>query len=705
MLQRLRAVLFGPPKDVHDAHTFHSLSLVAMLAWVGLGADGLSSSAYGPDEAFRELVKGGDHTSLAVGLALGTAVTVFIISYAYSRIIEHFPSGGGGYVVATKLLGDRFGVVSGSALLVDYVLTITTSIASGGDAVFSMIPRGFFGPAATKVTAEDLGTWLDPVQRVKVGIEIGGIVVLTLLNIRGVKESVQAIVPIFAIFVVTHVILLGVTIFGHVGQIGELTHQTAVNYRQTVASLGGMGALLLFVRSYSLGGGTYTGIEAVSNGVQIMREPKVRTAKRTMVLMAASLAITAGGIILSYLLVHALPEEGRTMNAVLFDHVAGSWHIGDWKAGIWFSNVGLFSEAALLFMAAQAGFLDGPRVMANMAIDSWLPHRFAALSERLSMQNGVLLMGGTSIAALLYTHGDVSKLVVMYSINVFVTFSLSNLGMSRFWITERKKHSDWMRHLPVHLLGLGLCVTILIVTCLEKFAQGGWLTLVITGALVTLCFTIRRHYRAVVGAIRRLDVELPDPLEDPVMAKAMAERPTSGQLGPIDPKKPVAILFVGGYGGLGRHALLTLLRMFPRHFKGVVFCSISIIDSGNFKGVEEVHDLEAKTRLQLEKYVKLAATLGLPAESAFSTGIEVAVEAEKLGKELIDRFPQGLFVAGQLLFDEDSTFNRILHNETAFLIQRRLQHAGIPMVVLPVRLTLKEGPRLTAPSMAKELSA
>ncbi|MGH7435933.1 MAG: amino acid transporter, partial [Polyangiaceae bacterium] len=123
MWKKLRGVLIGAPKDVHSEHTFHSISLVAMLAWVGLGADGLSSSAYGPEAAFRELVAGGkDYTSLAVGLAAGTALTVFIISYAYSRIIEHFPSGGGGYVVATKLLGPRFGVVSGGALLVDYVL-------------------------------------------------------------------------------------------------------------------------------------------------------------------------------------------------------------------------------------------------------------------------------------------------------------------------------------------------------------------------------------------------------------------------------------------------------------------------------------------------------------------------------------------------------------------------------------------------------
>src|ERR1041384_1030025 len=135
--RRLRRAILGAPKDVKDPHAFHKLSLVALLAWVGLGADGLSSSAYGPDEAFRNL---GEHTGLAVFLALGMALTVFIISYGYSRIIERFPSGGGGYVVATQLLGKRVGVVSGAALLVDYVLTITISIAAGAEAIFSFLP-------------------------------------------------------------------------------------------------------------------------------------------------------------------------------------------------------------------------------------------------------------------------------------------------------------------------------------------------------------------------------------------------------------------------------------------------------------------------------------------------------------------------------------------------------------------------------------
>jgi hypothetical protein len=455
----------------------------------------------------------------------------------------------------------------------------------------------------------------------------------------------------------------------------------------------------LFVRAYSLGGGTYTGIEAVSNGVGLMREPRVATAKKTMVLMATSLALTAGGILLSYLLVHASPEEGKTMNAVLFDRVAGAWHAGAWPIGKWFVVTALVSEGALLFVAAQAGFVDGPRVMANMATDSWLPHRFAALSERLSMRNGVLLMAGSSLAALLYTQGDVGKLVVMYSINVFVTFSLSNLAMSRFWIQHRKEHRDWWRHLPAHLMALVLCVTILVVTVLEKFTEGGWITLVITAALVAVCFTIKRHYNLVVLAIRRLDADLPSPDEiagsvtesgngyEGIPGSPLNQPPVMGQ---PDAAEPVAVLFVGGYGGLGRHALLTLLRMFPSHFKAVAFVSVAVVDSDVFKGADQVRALEERTQQHLERYEKFGHALGLRTTSAYAVGTEVAVEAEKLGTDLCRKYPKALVVAGQLIFQEDTFFSRVLHNETAFLIQQRLQHLGVPMIVIPVRLNLKE---------------
>jgi hypothetical protein len=157
-----------------------------------------------------------------------------------------------------------------------------------------------------------------------------------------------------------------------------------------------------------------------------------------------------------------------------------------------------------------------------------------------------------------------------------------------------------------------------------------------------------------------------------------------------DPAQPVAILFVGGYGGLGRHALLTLLRMFPGHFKGVVFASIAVVDSDVFKGATEIEALEERTRKHLAAYQRFSAQLGLASTSAYAVGIEVAVEAHRLAAKLIQRFPKALVVAGQIIFEEDTLWNRALHNETAFLIQRRLQHDGVPMVVLPVELDLRE---------------
>jgi amino acid transporter len=690
MSARIRRLLFGSPKNVRDPEVLHNLSLIALLAWVGLGADGLSSSAYGPEETFRAL---GQHTGLAFFLALATAATVSIISYGYIRIIEQFPSGGGGYVVASRLLHERVGLISGAALLVDYVLTITISIASGADAIFSFLPQAWLA-------------W-------KLPVAFAGVAVLSLMNIRGVKESVKPLVPIFMLFLVTHAILLLVAIGGHAGDIAVVSQDVRENVARTTSSLGMFGALKLLVHAYSLGGGTYTGIEAVSNGVGMMREPRVQTAKRTMLLMAASLAITASGLLLAYLLVHVQPQEGKTMNAVLLERVAGGWSIGTFRFGSGFVIAALLSEGALLFVAAQAGFVDGPRVMANMALDSWLPHRFAALSDRLSMTNGVMIMAAAAFAAMAYTRGNVSKLVVMYSINVFLTFSLSNLAMARYWVRHRREHAIWLRNSLAHVLALLLCATILTITTFEKFGEGGWVTLLVTSILVVLCFAIKRHYRLVVAALKQLDVDLPSPpeLEAPETTPpkpSSASFEAGGRANLLehhswvdpDPKAPVAILLVGGYSGLGRHALLTLMRMFPKHFQGVIFVSVAVFDSESFKGPDQVASLEKRTRDNLLRYERYAHTLGLRAASAFAVGTEVPVEAEKVAGDLITRYPKALFVAGQIIFEDDSLWNRTLHNETAFMVQKRLQRRGIPMIVVPVRLDLTAGRILLAPKLA-----
>jgi amino acid transporter len=660
--QRLKRLLLGGPKDLQDPHLFRHISLVAFLAWVGLGADGLSSSAYGPEEAFKNL---GEHTYLAVFLAAATAFTVLIIAASYSRVIEHFPFGGGGYVVASRLLGPRTGAVSGCALIVDYVLTISISIAAGGDAVFSVLPDG-----ARLANLALLGVPL------KLLVELVGVLVLVVLNLRGVKESVTTLMPIFLAFLLTHVIVIGAGIGLHLGRAQEVVREVGSGLSNGMATLGFGGLLLLFVRAYSLGGGTYTGIEAVSNGLQIMREPRVQTGKRTMAYMAVSLALTAGGIILCYLLldVKALPD--RTMNSLLAAKVAGNVHVLGLPVGRWFVFLTLLSEALLLFVAAQAGFIDGPRVMANMAHDSWFPHRFSALSDRLTMQNGVLLMGGAGIFMLLYTGGRVDALVVMYSINVFLTFSLTQIAMIRYWLKPetRRKQLDWKSHIWIHLVGGALCLVILVITVLEKFREGGWLTVVATGALISLCMAIKRHYAGVFARLKRLDQILDALPSSPVTEK------------PLDPKKPTAVLLVGGYSGLGIHSLLTVLKLFPRYFQNVLFVTVGVVDSATFQGVEEVDRVRAQAEEGMRKYVEHAQRLGLPADYRLAMGTEAVAESVRVAQEIAREYPRAIFFAGKLIFERERWFDRFLHNETAYAMQRRLQFAGLQMVVLPVRV-------------------
>src|SRR6266540_2882455 len=211
LARRIRRLLVGGPRDLRDRRLFHRLSLIPFLAWVGLGADGLSSSAYGPEEAFKAL---GQHTYLAAALAALMATTVALISAAYRRIIEEFPSGGGGYVVATKLLGERAGLVSGSALLVDYVLTITISIAAAGDALFSFFPE-----------------W----QAAKWPTEVVLVLLLTVLNLRGVKESVLTLTPVFLLFILTHALVIGGGILGHLPELGATARSVTSGFRQGAA--------------------------------------------------------------------------------------------------------------------------------------------------------------------------------------------------------------------------------------------------------------------------------------------------------------------------------------------------------------------------------------------------------------------------------------------------------------------------------------
>lgn len=641
-----RHLIIGAKKNIEDPGIFHKIALFPLLAWIGLGADGVSSSSYGPPEAFVAL---GQHTYLAVFLALATALTVFIISYAYTRIIEHFPSGGGGYIVATHTISARAGVVSGSALLVDYMLTITVSIAACVDAIFSFIPLSY--------------------QPYKLVVACLLIILLIEMNLRGVKESVMTLAPIFLVFIVAHALLLGYGIFSQAPQMDMVAQGFQSGLSNDLAAIGFIGVLAIFLRAYSLGGGTYTGIEAVANGMQIMREPKVKTGKRTMAYMAISLAVLSGGLFLCYLLWNIQPVPGQTLNAVLATNVFGGWPLGGLLA-----LITILSEGALLLVGAQTGFIDGPRVMANMAIDSWLPRSFANLSERLTMTNGILLMGGSALLIMIFTRGSIIILVTMYAINVFLTFSISEFGMSRFFYKNRATEKDWKRHIPIHLIGLVLCSTILTITMYEKLGQGGWLTIFLTSALVGLCFLIHTHYQKITKGLRKLDTLLE-------VIPATGEKNTD----PVNPHKMTAVQLVSGYHGFGVNTFYSIIKNFPGVYENIIFVSVAVVDSGSFKGSAEVSALSQATKKSLMKYVDLAREMGFASDYRMDIGTDVVDLAVPLCKNIAKEFPNSTFFTGQIVFRHENPFQKILHNETAFAIQRRLQYSGITTVIMPVR--------------------
>ena len=662
MLEQLKRLFIGKAKNPTDQEVFHKISLIAFFAWVGLGADGLSSSCYGPPEAFLTLIK---HPFLAIFVALGTALTIFVISSSYSQIIELFPTGGGGYLVASKLLSPQLGMISGCALLVDYVLTITLSIASGVEAIFSFLPQSYYA------------------YHLEFAVLV--LIVLTVLNMRGVKESVMVLMPIFVTFVLTHVFVILYALFANWNHLSTIVGGTINDIHSASSELGFVGMIFIILRAYSMGAGTYTGIEAVSNGLPILREPKVQTGKRTMHYMAYSLAIVVLGLMFGYIIYGVNIIPGKTLNAVLFEKVTAGWggHIG-----YIFVLITLISEAAILYVASQAGFIDGPRVLSNMALDRWVPSQFSMLSDRLVTQNGIMIMGVFSLILMVATGGSVQYLIVLYSINVFITFALSQLGMVRHWWTARKEVAGWFKKLFINGVGLAMTLFILTTIIIIKFNEGGWITLVVTGALVIFALYVKRHYRNTTKILKRLDT-----LVSAAEASSHIESDNAGPEIRFDANAKTAAIMVNGFNGLGLHTLFGVIRNFSGLFKNFVFIQAGMIDAGNFKGKDEIEHLKEYVKGEVNKYVNYMKSKGYYSEGYTTIGIDVVDEISDMVPKVFERFPNTVFFGGQLVFPEERFFTRWLHNYTVFTIQRKLYNQGIPIVMLPIRVEAA----LTAP--------
>jgi hypothetical protein len=309
------------------------------------------------------------------------------------------------------------------------------------------------------------------------------------------------------------------------------------------------------------------------------------------------------------------------------------------------------------------------------------------LSDYLVTRNGIWFMGLASLGFLIYSHGNVKILVVMYSINVFLTFTLSQLGMCRHWWEVRRKRVPWRHKFFVNSLGLLLTGTILCVTVTTKFAEGGWVTLVVTLSFILLCQAVRSHYDRVRNALKSLDdtllgIPFQPNLNEPV-PKKNADAPT-------------AAIIIRDFDGIAVHTLLNIQRLFPNHFKNVVCLSVGVIDTGRFKGRDELEHLQAKKEDDLKSFVEFANCLGWYAEYRYALGVDLIAELEELCESVAKDFPRTVFFSGTLVFQRENIFTRFLHNHTPITLQQRLQFAGRDMMILPIRVFVSDSARIAA---------
>ncbi|OGT46690.1 MAG: hypothetical protein A3E82_01220 [Gammaproteobacteria bacterium RIFCSPHIGHO2_12_FULL_38_11] len=637
----------GRPLDPFKADLFKKTALISFFAWIGLGADALSSSCYGPEQSYRAL---GQYPYLTLFVVMGTIISIFVIALSYNQVVELFPSGGGGYKVASQLLGPMAGIISGSALIIDYILTIAISTASGVQALYSFFPVNL--------------------QFTELPMEFSVIILFIFLNLRGMKESIRVVMPLFLGFVFTTLALIIYGIAMHSQSMSQVMHQSFHQAHELSSHIGPLLMLAFILHAYSLGSGTYTGIEAVSNNVNKLVEPRVKTGKMTMLYMATSLAVVAGGITLLYMLYHVSPVKGQTLNYVVFSDILG--HSKSAHMGV---VITMIFEAGILFVAANTGFLAGPTVLANMAADTWLPRRFQLLSSRLVNSQGIIFYGVAALIILLLSGGNVGWLVVLYSINVFITFSLTTLGMFSHWLSNRKNTLDWWIKCAMSLLGFIVTSFVLCVVLVSKFFEGGYVTIMVTCVVISFCYFVRRHYRWVGRELRERHRGLVLPLNDIDLVE-----------NELDFEKRTAILFITDKI-TGMHSLQWILKNFPSNFTNFIFVGVGQVDIKSFSGKRALKRMTKEVNERLDYFVMYCQQKNLLATRFSDFGSDVVENLVTLCQTTGKKFPNHMFFASQMSFQKDTWFKRFLHNGMTYILERKLHALGDEILLLPFHLT------------------
>jgi amino acid transporter len=442
-------------------------------------SDAISSTAYATEEILFVIALA--PSSLALGLsklvplAVMVIILLAIVATSYRQTIFAYPSGGGSYIVSRENLGEMPSLVAGASLLVDYILTVAVSISAGAAAIIS-IPQ-----------FQDLGD-----HRVAVCVVM--IILVTLANLRGVKESGRLFAfPTYGyIVMVSALLFLGLTKswFGWFGGVSPIPFDPAEAEHGVVAA-GGSLSLFMLLKGFSSGAVALTGVEAISNGVPAFRRSESRNAATTLVMMATILGTLFLGVSILAHRLHPFPSESVTVFAQMGEQVFGH------NVVFWVLQL---TTAGILTLAANTAYADFPRLSSIIARDGYLPRQLSNRGDRLVFSNGVLALAGVAILLIVAFGGKTNALIPLYAVGVFLSFTLSQAGMVRHHQKEREPH--WRRGVAINGVGAFATALVTLIIATTKFRDGAWVPIIVIPVIVLLFKTIKSHYAGVAKSLR-----------------------------------------------------------------------------------------------------------------------------------------------------------------------------------------------------------
>ncbi|MEI7617716.1 MAG: APC family permease [Actinomycetota bacterium] len=467
MATSLKRLLIGKPLASADEQHQRLSKKIALPVF---SSDAISSTAYATEEILHVFIVAGVGAAAyakLVPISIMVVVLLTVVVVSYRQTIFAYPSGGGSYVVSRENLGEIPSLVAGSSLLTDYILTVAVSVAGGVAAIVAAFPS---------------------LVQYRVELCVGFIVIMTIANLRGLKESGALFAPPTYIYVVSLVALIVVGLYRvFVQHLGPIQHTGAA--AEELGQLGNI-SLLLFLKGFASGAVALSGVEAVSNGVPAFKKPESKNASTTLIWMGLILGICFFGISIVANRLQPVPGFGGTVLAQLAEHIYGGRNVPFF--------ITQFATFAVLILAANTSYADYPRLSSIIAKDGYLPRQFANRGDRLVFSNGILFLAITAIALIVGFHGKIEGLIPLYAVGVFTGFTLSQTGMCVHHV--KIKEPGWKRNLVINAVGAfttGLVALIVVVT---KFISGAWISVLVIIVLSTTFKAISRHYTHVKEA-------------------------------------------------------------------------------------------------------------------------------------------------------------------------------------------------------------